>query len=200
MEGTSIACIFLVPTDHILLLCCRVKKLADQGKQWVKLACSVHRICGYYQHCNICMVIKSAQTVVIMTLMLLAILPCTDEMQTLLLGPEANGLDDSGACYRRSDLVELETALVAHWLRCLLRYVIEIEALDLSALNKSQLLTLHSSLFTLQQSLLPSMQLLLKTLYLVDRMQLLPTPTSMVFKTVGLRVNKLLNDAQSTSE
>eukprot|EP00981_Chlorochromonas_danica_P010423 scaffold3227_cov188-Ochromonas_danica.AAC.9 len=124
-----------------------------------------------------------------------------DEMQTLLLGPEPNGSDDSpGACYRRSDLVELETALVAHWLRCLLRYVIEIEALELSALNKSQLLTLHSSLFTLQQSLLPSMQLLLKTLYLVDRMQLLPTPVSMVFKTVGLRVNKLLNDAQSTSE
>jgi hypothetical protein len=133
-----------------------------------------------------------------------------DEVWTLLHGPEhAPSIDPSSTvpkdrcAYSRDEVCELESALCTTWLRLLLRYIIELEGLEISAIGssftKAQLLTFSSSLLALSQHLVPSLQRAVDSCFLVEQVQLLVSSPSMVFQTVALRLNKLVGDAQAAS-
>lgn len=125
-----------------------------------------------------------------------------DEINALLNGPD-NLLffpENSARCsYSRADVCELECQLFAAWIRVLLRYVIEMEGLDLSGFTKTQLLCVQSTLLTLSQCLIPSVGEAVEKYFLAEKMQLLPTPPVMIIKTLQLRLTRMLNDVQGMS-
>lgn len=93
------------------------------------------------------------------------------------------------------DVSELEPICVTALLRFLLRYVVEIEALDPTGFTKAQLACFVSTLDAIMRKLIISLQLVMERYFVTERMQLMPNSPLNVFKIINSRLMKIKQQA-----
>lgn len=91
----------------------------------------------------------------------------------------------------RMEVNELEPAAISVVLRLLVRYLVELESLDISLFTRTQLQTYAYTIDAIGNYMLKSVQVWCDRLFVVERMQLMPTPPSVVFRTIATRIQRI---------
>jgi hypothetical protein len=96
----------------------------------------------------------------------------------------------------KMEVSELEPAATAVVLRLLVRYLMELESLDATLMTRSQAHSYASTIDAIGKYMLKSIQNWCDKLFVVERMQLMPTPPSTVFRTIATRINRIMQSLE----